>query len=85
MKLARRSVTTLSQLLALIVSGCAQAPPLTISLDHHSIAADGTSLIHVTARARDPIEGAVVQFAADGGALAASSVPLTNGSASVDL
>ncbi len=75
-------------LVAVVASGapgCTDVPPLVLEVDRATVAADGVTRAVLTARARDPIDGAVVQFESTGGALSSSSVPLLDGVAHAEL
>ncbi|MCC7072639.1 MAG: hypothetical protein IT383_15025 [Deltaproteobacteria bacterium] len=78
----RAAIAALPLLLAL---GCPEAPPLSLTVDPATLDADGLARARVIARARDPIEGAVVSFIATGGALSSSSAVLVDGEATVEL
>ncbi|MBI1944251.1 MAG: Ig-like domain-containing protein [Deltaproteobacteria bacterium] len=68
-----------------LAAGCPEAPPLSLTVEPATLAADGLTRAVVIARTRDPIEGAVVSFAATGGALSSSTAALVDGEATVEL
>ncbi len=68
-----------------LLAGCTEAPALSLTVEPANVSADGVTRARVTARARDPIEGAVVSFASNGGALSSSTAPLVDGEAVVEL
>lgn len=68
-----------------LVLGCPDVPPLSLSIEPATLPADGLTRAIVTARARDPIDNAVVSFQASGGALSTSTVALVDGEATVEL
>jgi hypothetical protein len=78
-----RGAAALWALVAL--AACPEAPPLSIEVDPATLEADGVGRARVTVRARDPIEGAVVQLTASGGALTSSTAALVDGVAVVEL
>lgn len=72
-------------MLAALLSGCVDVPPLVLSVEAAELPADGLTRVTVVARARDPLEGTVVSFSASGGALSASTAALMDGEARVEL
>ena len=75
----------IAALLLLPALGCPEAPPLSLTIEPATLPADGVTRALVTARARDPLAGAVVSFVATGGALSSSTAALVDGEATVEL
>lgn len=70
---------------AVALAGCPEVPPLVVEVGPAQLPADGLARSTITVRARDPIENAVVQLSANGGALSQSVVPLVDGTATAEL
>jgi hypothetical protein len=68
-----------------LAAACPETPRLVIEVAPASLEADGLAHATITVRARDPIEQAVVQLTASGGALSSSAVALTDGIAVAQL
>ena len=80
---ARVTSTTAAAVVAVVAAcACVPAPPLAVAASTPRAPADGATKIELTATLADPVDGAVVQWTANGGLLASSATPIVDRAAS---